>query len=400
MFPGAPQIVGSRIGDRRAWPNIGHEVRDSEGAVWLRSGVYRPAAMFPDAANEPHLQLFGAPIQTSIAKPNIYDLATDGAGVFVLCVNDNTNVYVSTDYGRNWNTLAHGLAFPCCSAAYDATLGYWAFAGSNTTNLKISTTNSIATPPTLRYTGSPSTPTANSAVIRSIGSGSFVAVCTAGGASAVYSTNGTSFAGCSGSTAATSVRLTALPAQGKYWMTGGTTSHLSADATGASWSVQAALATSAAQIGETVYGATYWTSAGVMYYSDMATSVLLPNYALVNSDRPEVNTGASKRLTANKQCWVTQDGSLLLVSDPSPPLNTPARVQVNYKRLSQDLTGATNINLAMDDGGAFVVAGIKNSAVVAVYGNLSAVRYVGTNQLVVPQDTLTASGEINYYRVA
>lgn len=145
------------IGELREFPMVGTSFTKPNPLAyggqeeWLRTGVLKAAApMYAQAANDPTTGVGGVQMTTGLSA-NIWGFETDNAGNWVAYGNNATNVYKSTDNGKTWAALAHNLGVYCSSAAYDATLGGWAFSGYTGTNLVVSTTTSLGTAATLRY---------------------------------------------------------------------------------------------------------------------------------------------------------------------------------------------------------------------------------------------------------
>lgn len=409
MFPNPSQKINTGqnppIGEGRWHQNIGAYYDDNVGR-WLRSGVSILAGEYPEAIKLPQLQLFGVPPNVGPTGNNtVYDVATDGAGNYVICFNSTTNVYVSQDGGRNWTTLAHGLGLNCNSAAWDSQNGYWIFAGNDATNLKIATTPDLGTAGTLRDTYAPSTPTANTTVVRCTKTGgNAVVVCQASSIAIRYSTTAVTWAGGTALGIGFPPRLT-TDSSGTWWLAqnGSATNYASFGTFGATWAAQTAFP--AAVIGiaySSVLGYVGWTSGGVLYATTTfpASYSTLPNYALIAGDRP-AGGNASAYVTPDNRglMWLTADFTGIYEYRSVPEVmgyTTP--YMPRWRRFSVDFTGGTGAALAFGQSD-FVIALNLNSNIQVLYGELADPRYIGIQKPLYPQDTLTANCPMLYTRI-
>lgn len=188
------------IGTVKFFPLMGSVMITPDGQEWLKTGLAKDKTNYPIAAATPSCQVVGnsAPSYTG---GDILSSATNGTGTIVIVptTGDGTNLWVSTNYGATWTTVAHNLAQPAKSVAYNGTT--WVVVANTSSNLVVSTSTNPASTWTLAgnvltIQGGGASPNTASVCWDSTNS-RFVAV-TAGGSvtnAAGYSSNGTTWTG-------------------------------------------------------------------------------------------------------------------------------------------------------------------------------------------------------------
>jgi hypothetical protein len=144
---GSGSSGGSQIGDQMPFMDIGTFYDKPNGERWLRSGQWVSPSLYPDAVNNNigYLQATG---QATAALPSnlissAFDIATDGAGRWVIAFGSATNVMVSTDSGATWTNVAHNAGGVVTSVCWNATNSLFVCAG-NTTVLFLTSTATAA----------------------------------------------------------------------------------------------------------------------------------------------------------------------------------------------------------------------------------------------------------------
>lgn len=377
------------VGTMAPFQNVGTEFTTAASATWLRTGVAKAAAGYPQAAAEPSLQMFGSPVTTPPAQSTWYDIASDGGNNYVICVNSNTSVYVSTDGGATWSTLAHNLgAMSATSACWDATNSLWLIAGNDGTNLKISTTPNLATAATLRFTGTPVSPVASTAIIRSSG-GKSIAVCNAGSNAAAYTSNGTAWTAAS---LALSASPTGLAKVGTRWMVGvqGTTNAPYSDDDGATWPGQQTIPAAPTTF---VGGNGLFVgigSGGAVYYSATGNTGTWAASTLAG--------GISTESPINGKCIGGYVDGVWRFASQAGIIETSDLITTRIKRTPTDMSTQTPIAV-FGTGGKFVI-GYGAATPAAVSGSsLTTATYVGTPKLLSTLATYALGVPVYYARI-
>jgi len=138
---------GSQIGDQMTFMDVGTFYDKPNGERWIRSGQWVSPSLYPAAAQNKvgYLQATG---QSSSALPSTLsltaiDIATDGAGNWVIAFADATNVMVSVNNGSTWANVAHNAGGVVTSVCWDAKDSLFVCAG-NTTVLFLTSTATAA----------------------------------------------------------------------------------------------------------------------------------------------------------------------------------------------------------------------------------------------------------------
>lgn len=188
------------IGTVKFFPLMGSVMITPDGQEWLKTGLAKDKTNYPIASATPSCQVIGnaAPTYTG---GDIVSSATNGTGTIVIVptTNANVNLYVSTNYGATWATVAHNLGQVAKSVAFNGTT--WVVVANTSSNLVVSTSTNPASTWTLAGNvlsiqgGGATTDTAS--VCWDNTNSRFIAV-TAGGSTtnaAAYSSNGVSWTG-------------------------------------------------------------------------------------------------------------------------------------------------------------------------------------------------------------
>lgn len=379
---------GNPIGAMAPFQNAGTGFTTPTNEEWLRTGLAKAAGSYPVAATHPALQIFGsATAPTGLPSATITDLANDGAGNFVAATADTTNVYKSTDGGLTWATLAHNLGFACVSVAYDATNGHWLFAGNDATNIKVSSTTSLGTAATLRYTGSPTTPVANTAWVRSSG-GQSIAICNAaGGNTSAYSTNATAWTAVATTTNTAIKMLAKAGSRWLYSLQSSTTCYYS-DTGGTAWTSQTLPAAASAGVGGDGLFVIFTASVG--YSSATALTGSWTAFALPSTTGGDGISVAPRSIGCYVQSvWRFACGfGVYETSDLS---------SWSLKRTAFDMSSAGIPAASFDASGRFFVGNYNSTVVAAAGTSLTTATYVGTTKLTTTSGAYSAEGTGVYY---
>lgn len=219
-----PNLGGSQIGDQMQSVDLGSIITKINGERWGRSGTFFSPSAYPTAATIPYLKAVGnqSTQATNFGGASYGDIATDGAGRWVIAYGDITNILVSTDNGVTFAAVAHNAGGAVTSVSWDSTNGVFIAAGNSAAAFFVSSAAaaSVASPWTARTGSAITGGAANTAKVRSIG-GVSVIVCGSGTTgNASRSTNGTSWSainlavGLSGAAG----RTLLVPMGGSIWM--------------------------------------------------------------------------------------------------------------------------------------------------------------------------------------
>lgn len=383
------------IGAIAPFQNVGTSFTDPyTGAEWLRSGVVKAAAGYPLAAAHPATQAFGAAFSTAPAMGSVtlYDMATDGAGRYVLCTTHSaTAVQVSSDGGATWSTLTHNLGVPCASACWDATNSLWIFAGNDASNLKISTSPNLSTAATLRHTQALTSGVVNQAIVRCNASGNAIAAVTDNSAGqTVKSSNGITWA----AGGALGLQPYGLAVLGTRWLASGTTSSIPytrySDDNGATWSASQSLpsgaSTTALLSGDGLF--LLLGSAGAAIVSATGATGSWSDRYLGSANEPPVASRCAGGYVSGKWRFATAAGVL----ESSDLVNT------TLKRIPGTFSAGTPMLLA-DASDRFLIT--QAGGVTAVYGgtSLATATYVGLPAASVPEADSAAGWPCYYVRI-
>lgn len=136
MFPSSSaKGGGSQIGDQMSFMDVGTFYKAQNGDLWLRSGVWVSPSSAPKAVKVPYLQATGQATGALAASldSSVFDIATDGAGRWVIAYGNSTNVQVSTDNGATWALVAHNAGGVVTSVCYSAALDLFISGGNTST---------------------------------------------------------------------------------------------------------------------------------------------------------------------------------------------------------------------------------------------------------------------------
>lgn len=105
---------------------------------FLRSGTILPAASYPEAAADTGLMINGlaSTLPRNIALTSMP--ATDGAGNWVACYGDATNVLISTNNGQTWTDRAHNNTNPVMDCEWIAGASRFVTFGNSNTSITMS----------------------------------------------------------------------------------------------------------------------------------------------------------------------------------------------------------------------------------------------------------------------
>lgn len=387
----------SPIGAIAPFQNVGTSFTDPyTGAEWLRSGVVKAAAGYPIAAAHPATQAFGAEFSTAPAMGSVtlYDMATDGAGRYVLCTTHSaTAVQVSSDGGATWSTLVHNLGggVYCASACWDATNSLWIFAGNDASNLRISTSPNLSTAATLRHSYALTSGAVNQAIVRCNASGNAIAGVMANGTGqTAKSSNGITWA----AGGALSVQPSDLTVLGTRWLVSGTASSIPytqySDDNGATWSALQTLpsgaSTAALLSGNGLF--LLLGSAGAAIVSATGETGSWSNRYLGGANESPAASRCAGGYVSGKWRFATSAGVL----ESSDLVNT------TLKRIPGTFSAGAPM-LLVDASGRFLIT--QGGGVTAVYGgtSLTAATYVGLPAASVPEASSAAGWPCYYVRI-
>lgn len=188
---------GTQVGDFVAMPDVGQLVTRISGDKLLRTGSVALAANYPVAATLDYLKCTGtASTQTTAISTNYTDIATDGAGRWVIAYANGINVLVSTDNGATFATVAHNAGGAVTSVCYTPIGGGLFISAGNSASQFF--TSSVAAANvgsawTARTPTTFSTGTGNTALVRSSSSEVIMTCASSTSAGVSRSTNGTSW---------------------------------------------------------------------------------------------------------------------------------------------------------------------------------------------------------------
>lgn len=190
------QVSGrdTEFGCDRIFADRGFQIVDEQKRLWLRSGSIASALTYARAAALEHLKVIGV-AATNATAVAAFDVATDGAGRFVVAYGSTSTLLYSINGGQSWATVNHNLGgVQAVSVTYSISLALWIVAGNDATSYSVATQTqtNVGTAWTARTGSSHGSATANQTRVRA-GANSIVMV--AGGTgNASYSTNGTAWA--------------------------------------------------------------------------------------------------------------------------------------------------------------------------------------------------------------
>ena len=395
-FPGVyqPNAGSSQIGDQMSFIDVGTLLTKPNGEVWLRNGQWVSPTAYPAAiqAKVPYLQATG---QASAALPgnlvnNIFDIATDGLGNFVIAYGNGTNIMVSTNYGLTWSLVAHNAGGNITSVCWDAKDSLFVCAGNTTVLFLTSTATSagVASAWTARTGSAITAGTADTARVRA-SSSEVVMVCggaTTGGGS--RSTNGTTWSATNLSIAlSTTNNANGLTSLGSgIWISilGTTTGNRSTDG-GSTWS-SVTLPLSAANSVFCNGILLISDSVGILYSS---TTGATGSFSLIGKP-----LGSYQPFSSNYGSSIYFSGSVFIASVFNNLSGTGAlgfyavspdgqnwTVKTALGRGWADGNGTTSAVMIVDANGNYVMAPSNQSLITptVIYGNLNAVTGIGFN---------------------
>lgn len=359
------------IGSMQFYHEAGASIFGPDGSEWLRTGLAKAAASYPVAAQLEHIKVTG--LQATVASMAATQIATDGAGRFVIAFGDGNNVKVSTDGGATWNNVAHNCSWPVSAVAYGG--GVFVAVAAYGGNLLYSsqTAASVGSAWTVRGSTAAPSVTAGSARVY-YGGGKFVAFGT-GTSAMAYSSNGTSW---TAGTLSASIASGAIGAAwtGTKWLmsgSGGTAGNQSTDGvTWTAWTAPASTCNSMAYgAGKLIFSA---ASSGLYSSSDGgATFAQLTSLSASTHLRPNNITHDGTRFIAGvsgySACWWSTNGTDWVL-----------------RNVSLSITSGV---LVCGDGARTVMADTTANTKVAYTVNFSAADYVGVSNLIIPAANAT-----------
>lgn len=405
MFPSSTGTT--EIGDYIAMPDVGQTYTKISGVKLQRTGVVGLAASYPIAATIDHLKCTGSASTQATGLGSTYtDIATDGAGRWVMAYANNTNVLVSTDNGVTWATVAHSAGGTITSVCYSSALGLFISAGNSTTQFYTSSVAaaSVASAWTARTGTAITGGLADSSIVRA-SANEVVMFCgnaSTGGAS--KSTNGTSWTAAnfaaSPNGAISSFIGSLVNYGGSIWVASGSNQSQMQRSTdgGATWATITNGITEAG-IKQGAYSSGLGLSVNFTGSGNLWTSTTGATGTWTNRGNP---FGA---FVANNVVW---DGTRFITSlrriagstyDPAYAYSTDG--------LTWNIRGFLNKSWAdgiayriSSDGTNLVFAPIYGSVSGAVYGTFSANTYIGIPYRVgVQSSSSSVVGDVYYVRV-
>ena len=384
------------IGTIAPFQNVGTSFTDPyTGAEWLRSGVVKAAAGYPMAAAHPAVQVFGAAFSTAPAMgypTALYDMATDGAGRYVLCTSHSaTAVQVSSDGGATWSTLVHNLGVQCASACWDATNSLWIFAGNDASNLKISTSPNLSTAATLRHTQALTSGVVNQTIVRCSASGNAIATVMANSVGqTAKASNGVTWAA-GGALGLQPYGLTVL---GTRWLASGTASSIPytqySDDNGATWSASQSLPSGAST-------AALLSGNGLFLLLGSAGAAIVSATGETGSWSDRYLGGANESPAVSRCAGGYVSGKWRFATSAGV-LESSDLVNTTLKRIPGTFSAGAQMLLA-DASGRFLIT--QGGGITAVYGgtSLTTATYVGLPAASVPEGGSAAGWPCYYVRI-
>lgn len=383
------------IGAIAPFQNVGTSFTDPyTGAEWLRSGVVKAAAGYPLAAAHPATQAFGAAFSTAPAMGSVtlYDMATDGAGRYVLCTShSSTAVQVSSDGGATWSTLVHNLGAQCASACWDATNSLWIFAGNDASGLRISTSPNLSTAATLRYSQALTSGWANQSIVRCSASGNTIAaVMDNSVGQTAKASNGVTWAAGGG----LSVPPSGLAVLGTRWLVVGTNSYVPytqySDDNGATWSAAQTLPSGAS-------AAALLSGDGLFLLLGSAGAAIVSATGETGSWSARYLGGANESPSASRCAGGYVSGKWRFAT-LAGVLESSDLVNTTLKRIPGTFSAGAPM-LLVDASDRFLIT--QSGGTTAVYGgtSLTTVTYVGLPAASVPEAGSAAGWPCYYVRI-
>jgi hypothetical protein len=389
---------GSEIGDFVSMPDVGALIQKPSGQNWLRTGSVATASSYPLATMD-YLKCTGAASTQAANLGSIYtDIATNGAGTWVIAYGNNTNVLYSTDNGATWATVAHNAGGNVTSVCWNATNSLFVCAGNGATVFYTSTQTaaSVGSAWTARTGSAITSGTSDTALVRA---SSTEVVMTCGGGTtgnASRSTNGISWTAANFTSAPYSVIANAsLVSLGSgIWVAigGGATANQRSTDGGATWSnVAAGTAAQSCAFGAGICVA--FENTGLLYTSaNGATGTW---------------TNRGNQFAGFKAAFVMFDGTRFIaqlrsifISASDMPVYAYSTDGLtwsvrNFLNKSWSNSVQTRVH---SDGTNLVFAPIFGSVSGAVYGTFAANTYIGLSYPVGTSGTIM-QGQLDYVRV-
>lgn len=376
-FP-SPSQSASRfndmVGDLVAFPTtLGTYVTKPDGREYMRTGAAKAvSSAYQEAANHPITRVLG---QTSTNAATVFtgtfrDLCWGPAGHVAMVSSDTTNYFYSTDYGVTWTAAAHGFAsFAPQSIAYDAAVGGWALAGTNTTNVEVRTTPALGTATTQRLNAAITTVGAEGVVVRSTG-GRFVLVTGAAAGGSYYSTTLATWTAATTHAAIGAYATRMVVGSGRIVVFNSNTVTAYSNDNGVNWTVGSSLPLACSS-------ATYNPADGNYYYQQ-ASSATIYKTSTGYSGYTTINW-PDNGLTQNRPSGIiasttTLNGEVLLGMASGNIARTKDYIDYTVYQSVCSVISMAHM-LAVDANGNFVQ--IPNGATTAYYGNLNVCTYVG-----------------------
>lgn len=306
------------IGSMRFFPESGYTILQADGSEWLRTGLAKPAASYPVAAQCQALQIFGV-AATGSGPTAVYGKASNGTGTVVVASGDATNIHVSTDYGATWAAVAHNLGVNCVGVAFNGTT--WVAVGNSATSFVISTSTAPGSAWTLRtaptaFTGG----TVDSASICwDAANGKFVAVARGGTTNfAAYSANGTSGWTATNLSVAFTDKTYIAANGGNVVAIGGAVTNKSSNG-GVSWSTGTGIGSSAnlSVFGGVFVTGLYKSADNGASWQSMPSPSSASDFATSTGQSGDANATCYILGTNNYQFWVTTDMATWRLVSPS-----------------------------------------------------------------------------------
>lgn len=394
------------IGDYVSMPDVGQTYTKISGVKLQRTGVVGLAASYPIAATIDHLKCTGsASTQATSLGLTYTDIATDGAGRWVIAYANSTNVLVSTDNGATFATVAHNAGGNVTSVCYSSALGLFISAGNSTTQFYTSSVAaaSVASAWTARTGTAITGGLADSSIVRA-SANEVVMFCgnaSTGGAS--KSTNGTSWTAAnfaaSPNGAISSFTGSLVNYGGSIWVASGSQSQMQRSTDGgATWATITNGITEAA-IKQGAYSSGLGLSVNFTTSGNLWTSTTGATGTWTNRGNP---FGA---FAANNVAW---DGTRFIASLRRLATSTfDSAYAYSTDGLTWNIRGFLNKSWADSvatrigsDGTNIVFAPIYGNSSGAVYGTFAANTYIGIPYRVgVQSSSASIIGDVYYVRV-
>lgn len=367
-------LFNDLVGDLVAFPTtLGTYVVKPDGREYVRTGSARAVtSAYQLAAQQPITRVVGlfSSSGSTVVTGSVRDIAVGPAGQFAIVSSDTTNYFYTTDYGATWTAAAHGFAsFAPWSIAYDATVGGWALAGSNTTTMEVRTTPTLGTATTQRVSVALTIVASEGVVVRSTG-GRFVLVTGSSTGGSYYCTTLATWTAATTHAAAGAYATRMVVGSGRIVIFNSNPSTAYSNDGGVNW-------TAGTNLPLACISCTYNPADGNYYYQRSSsatfykTSTGYSGYTTINW--PD-NGLSANRPSDCVSSTTTLNGEVLLGMISGNIAKTKDYIDYTVvQTMGSSLAGA-NI-LAVDSNGNFVQ--VPTGAAGVLYGNLNVCTYVG-----------------------